>query len=225
VGGYDVGQRRSKRTNGLKDLEQMDSDGGGESNDSNDDEQMEGDEENDNSIDEDNRSNDDDNNESEDNDSDGSEDEDNDFSEDDDDDVSDDESVDTNEIDEQLNSDDLKHFMLQFHKGTYDDELKNAIEIDKLLYDNNLGVNLLFADIPSARIGILKTRIHQRINEVESNQGNYNLQIVVRKNANGQIVRVIWHDPTLDEYWEKLFIALRKKTNNQPCFEAIGHWT
>jgi hypothetical protein len=89
--------------------------------------------------------------------------------------------------------------MLHFHKGTYDDELKNAIEIDKLLYDNNLDVNL-FADIPSARIGILKTKIHQHISEVESNQGNYNLQIVVRKNANGQVVRVIWHDPTMDEY-------------------------
>lgn len=101
--------------------------------------------------------------------------------------------------------------MLHFYKGTYDYELKNAIEIDKLLlYDNNLGVNL-FADIPSARIEILKTKIHQRINEVESNQGNYILQIIVRKNANGQMDRVIWHDPSLDEYWQKLFITLRKK--------------
>jgi hypothetical protein len=73
-------------------MERMDSNGGGESNDSNDDEQMEGDEENDNSIDEDN-------------DESGSEDDDNDGSEDDDNDVSDDESVDMNEIDEQLNSD------------------------------------------------------------------------------------------------------------------------
>ena len=114
--------------------------------------------------------------------------------------------------------------MLHFHKGTYDDELKNAIEIDKLLYDNNLDVNL-FADIPSARIGILKTRIHQRISEVESNQGNYNLQIVVRKNANGQTVRVIWNDPTMDEYWEKLFIALRKKliTNRVLMQLDTGH--
>jgi len=182
-------------------IDEIDSDGGGESNDNNDVEQMEGDEENDSRIDEDNDESEDDySNESE----------------DDHNDVSDSESVDMaeeiiDEIDEQLSSDDLKHFMLHFHKGTYDDELKNAIEIDKLLlYDNNLGVNL-FADISSARIGTLKTKIHQRINEVESNQGNYILQIVVRINANGQIDRVIWHDPTLDEYWEKLFITLRKK--------------
>ena len=33
----------------------------------------------------------------------------------------------------------------------------------------------------------------------------------LEKNAYGQIDRVIWLDPTLAEYWQKLFIALRKK--------------
>ena len=81
----------------------MDGDGGGESNDNNATNKWKGMKKmiTANSIDQDNRS-----------------------EEDDDDDVSDDDSVDMaeeiiDEIDEQLNSDELKHFMLHFHKGIY----------------------------------------------------------------------------------------------------------
>ena len=113
-----------------------------------------------------------------------------------------DESVDMaeeiiDEIDEQLNSDKLKHFMLHFHKGIYDDELEKAMEFTKFqgTYDNNLGVNI-FADRPAGwlqrnehQIEILKTKIHPTHKRSLK-------QPRVRKNANGQRDRVIWHNPT-----------------------------
>ena len=128
------------------------------------------------------------------------------------------------ESDVKVCSDELKHFVLNFHKGTVISES----DIEQFQgYSAYSDFNLFGGKPPdwlernTPRMDILKARLEEytRWFNDEDDKSTVKYIVFVSSIGDEQVIDpVVWHEPSIDIYWQNFFTALRQKitTNQQP---------
>ena len=123
-----------------------------------------------------------------------------------------------------LDLDELKHFMLNFRKGIHDAKIENAIAESQPKSPYIPGAaNLEYKKYT----GWKNTNVYSLINlenllddftnyELSRTNEEYDLDIVNYDDSGSDglhmyIHLVVWHEPSIDASWQKLYTALRKK--------------
>ena len=131
------------------------------------------------------------------------------------------------ESDVKVCSDELKHFVLNCHKGTVISES----DIEQFQgYSTYSDFNLFGGKPPdwlernTPRMDILKARLEEYTRWFNDEDDKSPVQNIVFVSSIGDeqvIDPVVWHEPSIDMYWQNFFTALRQKITTNQQFVKI----
>jgi hypothetical protein len=128
----------------------------------------------------------------------------------------DDDDEDVGSDDEEIDDEIVEKFILTFHNGDYDAEFDDALSYDRSVTLSTLSTQASYSKPDNWKernqIGLerVKEELQTCINAM-SHDTSFNLKLIYRNYLDQDEEPIVWHEPILDKYWDRLDVEIDRK--------------